>query len=250
MGRPLLFCAAIFLGACGDPPGVSLPFRDAGVIDGPLEFDVVRFDAIRFDVIRTDRPSSVRPEVIDFTDADLLPGQTDVARMDRPCATQLPGEYRYYPEGPAVRFDDRVTLGPPRRFRFERRVPGATTPLVCETTIPACGNAELIDVDELGAALDDPEVAAAFRAPETLYGCDARLTGGAVLVLERLGNRAVVGDPCRVCMRGGCVPAPVPLQRLTDVLTALRDQELLRSTACRELRLPDGGPAATDLGAD
>lgn len=229
--------AGLVLAGCASEPGTSAPFRDAGPMDAALAFDVVRFD-----VIRSDRGPMTRPEVLDFTDVDPLPGQLDATPMDRPCATQLPGEYRVYPEGPSLRFDDRITLGPPRRFRFERRVPGSTTPLVCETSIPACGAADAVDVDELSAALLDPEVAMALRAPETVYGCDARRTGGTVLIVERLGNRAVVGDPCRVCMDAQCVPAPLGLQRLTDVLVALRDQELLRPV-CRDLTSLDAGPA-------
>jgi len=116
-----------------------------------------------------------------------------------------------------------------------------TTPLVCETSIPACGAVDAVDVDELSAALTAPEVAMSLRATETLYGCDARLTGGTVLVIERLGNRAIVGEPCRVCMREGCVPAPLGLQRLSDVLVALRDQELLRPV-CRDITALDAGP--------
>ena len=132
-----LFASSLALAAgCASEPGTSAPFRDAGPMDAALAFDVVRFD-----VIRSDRGPMTRPEVLDFTDVDPLPGQLDATPMDRPCATQLPGEYRVYPEGPSLRFDDRITLGPPRRFRFERRVPGSTTPLVCETSIPACGAA-------------------------------------------------------------------------------------------------------------
>lgn len=244
MRSRLPLATALALAACGGGEGPSTPFRDAGPMDGALLFDVIGFD-----VVRRDRAPVTRPEVIDFTDAEFLPAQIDVPAMDRPCATQLPGEYRFYAEGPALRFDDRITLSSPRRFRFERRVPGVTTPLVCETSIPLCGAVDAVDVDELVAALADPSVAAALRAPETLYGCDARLSGGNVLVIERLGNRAVVGDVCRVCMTAGCVPAPLSLQRLTDVLVALRDQELLRPV-CRDIASQDAGPPRADATAD
>jgi hypothetical protein len=207
------------------------------------------FDVQRFDIVRRDRGPMMTPEVLDLTDVDPLPAQPDASRMDRPCTAELPGDYRFYAEGPGAPFDDRVTLGLPRRFRFERRLPGMTTPRVCETSIPACGAADMVDVDEVAEALSDPAVTMALGARETLFGCDARLTGGVVLVVERGANRAVVGEPCRVCMREGCVPAPMPLQRLTDVLVALRDQELLRPV-CRDIATRDAGPPADAPRAD
>jgi hypothetical protein len=216
------------------------PFRDAGPMDGALRFDVLGFDVVRSDRVTT------RPEVLDFTDVAPLPGQLDADRMDRPCVSELPGDYRFFAEGPGAR-DDRVTLTLPRRFRFERRVSGMTTPAVCETSIPACGAVDAVDVDEVASALTDREVTAALAAGESLFGCDARTTGGAVLVVERGNGRILLGDPCRVCAPAACTPPPIGVQRLTDVLVALRDQELLRPGCVAVTRL-DGG--ARDVPAD
>lgn len=235
-----LAASAVLLG-CG-AGGTSRPFPDVGPMDAALQFDVIGFD-----VIRADRAGMTRPEVLDFTDAEPLPGQLDVSRMDRPCATELPGEYRFFAQGPTAG-DDKVFLSLPRRFRFERRLPGVTTPAVCETTIPACGAADAVDVDELTVALTDPEVAAALSAGERLFGCDTRTTGGTALVVERGAARAVLGDPCRVCAPMACTPPPMGLQRLSDVLVALRDQELLRP-GCRAVVSVDAGAAPTDVPA-
>lgn len=231
---------ALALVGCGGGT-TPQPFRDAGPMDAALRFDVVGFDVVRSDRV------TVRLEVIDFSDADPLPGQLDAARMDRPCVSQLPGDYRFFAEGPAAA-DDRVTLTLPRRFRFERRIAGMTTPAVCETTIPACGAVDAVDVDEVAAALTDREVTAALGAGETLFGCDARTVGGSVLVVERGNGRLVLGDPCRVCAPAACTPPPMGVQRLTDVLVALRDQELLRP-GCMAVTSLDGG-AATDAPRD
>ncbi|MEZ4390576.1 MAG: hypothetical protein R3A48_05730 [Polyangiales bacterium] len=240
--RALSLAAAVALLGCG-AGGTSRPFPDVGPMDAAL-----RFDVLGFDVIRADRAGMTRPEVLDFTDADLLPGQLDVSRMDRPCATELPGEYRFFTQG-ATASDDKVFLSLPRRFRFERRLPGVTTPAVCETTIPACGAADAVDVDELDLALTDPEVVAALAPGERAYGCDARMTGGAALVVERGAGRAVLGDPCRVCAPMACTPPPMGLQRLSDVLVALRDQELLRP-GCRAVVSADAGAALVDAPVD
>lgn len=218
---------------------VTQPFRDAGPMDAALRFDVVGFD-----VIRTDRQGVMRPEVLDLTDAEFLPGQLDVNRMDRPCASELPGDYRFFAEGPSGPLSDRVTLSLPRRFRFERRLPGMTTPAVCETSVPACGAVDAVDVDELAVALTDPEVLAAFAAGQSLFGCDARTSGGSVLVLERGTARITLGDPCRVCAPMACAAPPGGVQRLTDILAALRDQELLRPV-CRDLATRDAGPSTS-----
>lgn len=236
----LLALATLGCGAGSTPA----PFRDAGPMDGALRFDVPGFD-----VVRSDRVTA-RLEVIDFSDADPLPGQLDADRMDRPCVSELPGDYRFFAEGVGAR-DDRVTLTLPRRFRFERRVAGMTTPAVCETTIPACGAADAVDVDEVASALTDREVTAALGAGESVFGCDARTTGGSVLVVERGNGRIVLGDPCRVCAPAMCTPPPMGVQRLTDVLVALRDQELLRPGCVAVTRL-DGGArdAPAELPAD
>lgn len=222
---------------CGGGGGAPPPFRDAGAMDGALRFDVIGFDVVRSDRVTT------RPEVLDFTDVDPLPGPLDADRMDRPCVSELPGDYRFFAEGPGAPGDDRVTLSLPRRFRFERRLPGMTTPAVCETSIPACGAADAVDVDEVASALTDREVTAALAAGESLFGCDARTAGGAVLVVERGSARLILGDPCRVCAPAACTPPPVGVQRLTDVLVALRDQELLRPGCVAVTRLDAGARA-------
>lgn len=236
--RALALFALATLG-CGTGSAPA-PFRDAGAMDGALRFDVPGFD-----VVRSDRVTA-RLEVIDFSDVDPLPGQLDADRMDRPCVSELPGDYRFFAEGVGAG-DDRVTLTLPRRFRFERRIPGMTTPAVCETTIPACGAVDAVDVDEVASALTDREVTAALGAGESLFGCDARTAGGSVLVVERGNGRIVLGDPCRVCAPATCTPPPMGVQRLTDVLVALRDQELLRPGCVAVTRL-DGG--ARDVPAD
>lgn len=235
---------ALSLLGCSDG-SAPRPFPDAGPMDGALRFDVPGFDVIRSDRV------TVRLEVLDFTDVDPLPGQLDADRMDRPCVSELPGDYRFFAEGPGGPADDRVTLTLPRRFRFERRLAGMTTPAVCETSIPACGAVDAVDVDEVASALTDREVTAALAGGETLFGCDARTAGGAVLVLERGSARLILGDPCRVCAPASCTPPPIGVQRLTDVLVALRDQELLRPGCVAVTRLDAGArDVPADLAAD
>ena len=72
---------------------------------------------------------------------------------------------------------------------------------------------------------------------EVLYGYDPRPADGTVFEINADGARLLVGAPCRAGMTTGCLNAPVGVQRLVDVLTALRDQELLRP-ACMAVRNP------------
>ena len=219
------------LAACSSQPA---SFDAAAAPDVQVGFDVPNRD-----IPRVDRGPT--PEVIDLTDVSPL---TDAGMRDGPCAETLPGSLRYGTEGGLRAYNTTYSLSMPRRFLLERTTSGRA-PLRCETTIPACGAADDVTVDTLTAALGSPDVGAAFQAAATsdagtmLYGVDERPFDGALFFLERDGRFVYVGAPCRTGMGGACTPAPVGLQRLVDVLTALADQEARRPVCAAALG--DGG---------
>ncbi|MDB4928407.1 MAG: hypothetical protein JWM10_891, partial [Myxococcaceae bacterium] len=227
--RPLLPVA--LLAACGSEPASF----DAAVPDRPLAFDVPNTR----DVPRVDRGPT--PEVVDLTD---VPALTDGGMRDGPCAEALPDGLRFGTEGGRVPYNTTYTLGAPRRFLLERTYSDAS-PARCETTIPACGAADDVTVDTLAAALASSDVAAAFAAAGAgdagtlLYGVDERPLDGALFFLERGGRFVYVGAPCRTGSGAQCLTAPVGVQRLVDVLSALRDQESRRPVCAAALG--DGG---------
>jgi hypothetical protein len=230
----LLFAltASIALGCGGDPS----PF---------VPDDVTRTDAglPQYDG-STDRPVVDRPapDVLDLT--DVAPPK-DVPASDVMCAPTLSTTVRFGRDGGLVPFVDRNVIAPPASFRIERRSGGSmgTVSAMCETTLPGCNTADMVDVGELNAALAARDVQSALGFArgmpmmEALYGTDPRPMDGTVFVIEVDGARLLVGAPCRVGMMAGCLATPVGVQRLVDVLTALRDQEVLRP-ACMALRNP------------
>jgi hypothetical protein len=213
--RPLLPVA--LLAACSSAPASF----DAAVPDRPLAFDV---PSTR-DVPRVDRGPT--PEVVDLTD---VPPRTDGGLRDGPCAEALTEGLRFGTEGGRTPYNTTYTLSAPRRFLLERTFSDA---------------ADDVDVDALAGALASADVAAAFAAAGAsdagtlLYGVDERPVDGALFFLERGGRFVYVGAPCRTGSGAQCATAPVGVQRLVDVLNALRDQESRRPVCAAALG--DGG---------
>jgi hypothetical protein len=229
MKRSLLPIAALLV-ACGSEPASF----DAAAPDVQVGFDVPTRD-----IPRVDRGPT--PEVVDLTD---VPPLTDAGMRDAPCAEALTDSLRFGTEGGKVSYNTTYSLGAPRRFLLERTFPDAT-PARCETTIPGCGATDDVTVDTLATALGSADVLAAFQAAAAsdagtvLYGVDERPVDGPLFFLERGGRFVYVGAPCRTGSGGQCVTAPVGVQRLVDVLNALRDQES-RRPVCAAV-LGDGG---------
>ena len=219
---PSLLLAATLLAACGDPPS---PFTelDAGGPDSGLPTTDAAPDA---------RPDRTTPDVVDLTD---VPAK-DAPAADVACAPTLAGTVRFGLVGGLVAVTDTYTLTPPLAFRAVRVASGVTT--MCDTSVPGCNTADMVDVGEVNAALAARDVQAAFGTARggtmLVYGVDPRPVDGQVFSVSLDGAEVIVGNPCRTGGMG-CLEIPVGLQRLVDVLTALRDQELLRP-ACAGLR--------------
>lgn len=223
----LLFSAAALIAGCGSDPTPftteDVPRTDAGLPS---------LDALA-DRAMADRST---PEVLDLTDATVTPDAT----ADAPCVATIPGEVRFGLDGGLVAFTDTFTLRAPAVFAASRSSGGAVSAM-CETTLPGCNTAEQVDVGEVTAALAARDVTAAFGfargmpSREVLYGGDPRPMDGQVFSIEIDGARVLVGTTCRDGGGTGCMAIPTGVQRLVDVLTALRDQELFR-TACMAFR--------------
>ncbi len=225
-----LALSILLVAGCGGEPSPFVPE------------DVTRTDAglPPYDGSIADRPSPDRPEVdvLDLTDAQPVEDTPDV-----PCAPMLSGAVRFGNEGGKVAFTEAFTLTPPLGFRAERRGAGSmTVTAMCETTVPGCNTADMVDVGEVNAALAQRDVQATFGTArgmpgmELLLGYDARPVDGSVFAIDLGGARLLVGEPCRVGMMSGCLAIPVGVQHLVDVLRALRDQELQRP-ACTAFRM-------------
>lgn len=227
--RPLLLASALsVVVGCGSDPSPFVPEdvtrTDAGLppLDSPVDRVVV------------DRPA---PDVLDLTDSPL----TDMPASDVACTPMLSTTVRFGLDGGKVAYVDTFTLAPPLAFSAERRS-GTMATAMCATTIPSCGSGD-VNVGVINAAVAARDVQNALNFArgmpmmEALYGTDPRPVDGTVFSITIDGARLLVGSPCRDGMMAGCLAVPVGVQRLVDVLTALRDQELLRD-ACASLRRP------------
>ncbi len=219
---------------CGDSASTPFVPEDVTRTDAGLP----QYDGST-DRVVVDRPA---PDVLDLTDVPLV---DDVAPSDVPCTPMLSTTVTFGLNGGKVAFTDRFTLTPPLSFRAERHGggPSGTVTAMCSTTLPGCNTADMVDVGELNAALGarDVQTALGFARGmpmmEVLYGYDPRPVDGTVFEINADGARLFVGAPCRAGMMTNCLAVPVGVQRLVDVLTALRDQEVQRS-ACMALRNP------------
>lgn len=233
-------CVAAVLLGCSTAPA----FPDSGPIDvGTTSFDIAPPRDFGM------RDFGPPPETLDLTDVSLF---RDVMQSDVPCVPALPAEYRFGRTGGNGIYEDTFTLRPPSTFVALRTFRDAS-PVRCETMIPPCGNPAEVDLGEVAAALDNPDVQMALaRGGDVFYGVDTRPADGTAFYLQRGTARVLMGEPCRTGGGASCVNPPVGVQRLIDVLNGLREQELLRMN-CAALgtrTTPDAGPRVDTPSAD
>jgi hypothetical protein len=202
--------------ACAEPPSnmVIIPPMDGG---GDVRSDRIVplpiADAAGMDVNRLD---------------DILTSD------DLPCAVAgISATLRFYDTRISGTYTTRFTIAPPRVFRAEQSLTSNPTPVaMCETELPSCRVSERVDVDEIDAVLQSPEVRDAFdraRSGAVIYGRDPRPSGNG-FAIERNGALVLIGDPCAMC-----TAVPLDVERLAGLLRGARDQQLL-STQCVTIR--------------
>jgi hypothetical protein len=130
---------------------------------------------------------------------------------------------KWGPNGGFVAYSDTHMLMPCRDYAFERvgsRDPDATTS--CENVVTP---AALVSIDDVNAALDNTDVAAAIAAPPpVLYGADSRPVDGVVFRIE-IGKGVIdLGGECNGS--AGCKAIPAGLKALQDTLLALTEQQM------------------------
>jgi hypothetical protein len=97
----------------------------------------------------------------------------------------------------------------------------------CSNMVPCVGDALIMS--DLLAALDHPDVVAAFAARDIVYGVDSRPFDGTVLRIARGGDEFFVGDACRPGS-AGCIDIPPGVQALATLLGSLQDARLAEPT--------------------
>ena len=108
--------------------------------------------------------------------------------------------------------------------------------MTCMTVVPRCTrDSRVVTTADITRVVNDPNVLAAYGAGTPVYGDDARVYDGAVLILRRPnGTSLAIGSMCS---------APCSVTNpLTPALSAaglvLRDldQQMLNTTACAAFR--------------
>jgi hypothetical protein len=93
----------------------------------------------------------------------------------------------------------------------------------CIGSVPPCGDPLGVDIGDLVADLEDPDVQAAFSMPSpALFGADTRPGDGAVYQIERsTGGTIQVGLDCAAVTGATCRPIPAGITRLAADLRKL-----------------------------
>jgi len=96
----------------------------------------------------------------------------------------------------------------------------------CTPALPACHDATLIDVSDVEAALEHPDVKAVFASTTpAIYGNLGVADAPSFGVLRTDGHGFSEGLACTVAS-GTCNPAPAGVRALIDLLKALNTQQL------------------------
>jgi hypothetical protein len=179
------------------------------------------------------------------SDTDRLDGSMPMDGSAQADYCQLPMALTFYPQqefrvpsSPASYTDryrlDSNALVITRSFwngydaQFER---------TCMPPLPLCGLADQVTVWNMGVDLANPDVKAAFIAPDfTLFGA-APGPSDAWVIASDAGGRILVGQPCPSSDPGTCRTLPPSLQRLRDDLQALVTAMAAQPT-CVELLQP------------
>lgn len=147
-----------------------------------------------------------------------------------PTFCSLDARYGFGSSGGLSLSRDQYLLIPPDTFRVNRSYRFGQAETICTTTVPACSTPDRIDLGELRAALDHPDVRDAWEATvPTVHGADFRPVDGGIWAMQRedaLGHsaRVLLGADCRGST--SCNPIPPGLLAVRELLSSLAEQEL------------------------
>lgn len=145
---------------------------------------------------------------------------------DATAACSFDHSYRFRDDGGLRAFADSSTLQPARTHVLARDLFINSLPIECSRDL-VCSDPTVVDVAEINAALQHPDVVAALATtPNPFYGTDTRPVDGTVFIFLRDDQRGfTVGS--------GDVPAG--LRALENLLHTLQEQTLA-SPACANVR--------------
>jgi len=212
---------ALALVACGD--GTSADDGGAAPMDAATGPDAGDLDAGARDA----GPGSDADGGLDDAGAGDA-GADDAGAPDGGgCDVCLTKPYEFGRVGGLTPMRRRSFLEVCRDFAHTRTSLGGGTTERCENEVPACDAMDRVSMEDLVAALADPDVVAAFAAAPVTYGRDTRPLDGQVFEIVEDGGAAVaVGSACRP---GGssCTPIPAGVAALRDLLMQLETERLM-----------------------
>lgn len=166
---------------------------------------------------------------------------TAIACVDGgPVRCTLDANYTVSTVGGLVSYSDVALLSQSGDFTFTRTwaTDAGPTSRSCSPGLPACGDPDKIDVNEIAWDLADPDVMLAFTLPApALYGVDTRPADGSLYQIVRSsGGTIQVGSDCPVSS-SSCRPIPAGIARLAADLRKLIDAQTT-GIACENVNRP------------
>lgn len=151
------------------------------------------------------------------------------------CMECLTRPVTWGPTGGNKAFSTSSALSTCRTYEHDQTpLNGTSSPKSCTAELPACTTGGNL-VATLEAALDNPEVLAAFSQDNPIFGTDPRPCDGSVLSITFVGKTILVGGECGVgqsCSTATCVPIPAGVSALAAQLRAI-DTQMLATPACQ-----------------
>lgn len=196
-----IFTSTLFLFACGDD---ATPRSDAGNRDGGAIRDA------------GSPPDCAPSDAGGGSDASADAAGADANTSACDCIAMALTWGAVGGRTPSVRESE---VSPCNTFAHEERTRDGMVVNACSNMVPCVGDALIMR--DLLAALDHPDVTAAFAARDVVYGIDRRPSDGTVLRIARGGDEFFVGAPCKLGS-AGCVEIPPGVQALASLLGALQ----------------------------
>ena len=133
---------------------------------------------------------------------------------------ELSAPYTFYSDGMRL-FQERVTISAKGEFSIARTFSSGKT-ASCQAQI-SCDKGNIFSLNDLKAALSNPDVEKAFTAGIDFYGEDGRPRDIPALIIEGPKGKLQIGQACTSTL-AGCVAIPAGVAALAELLRGLREQ--------------------------